>query len=126
MSTIAIDIINRYGELFELYKDTDKRDVLAEAEALITEGKLEAAKDKLSVLETKQEMMARITSFIKCKPLFRELRRIRDGKVANKFEELKAFSSLFTHITIECEKGRTQYRALLRDVYTIMGELLYE
>jgi len=32
---------------------------------------------------------------------------------------------LFTHISIECEKGETQYEALLKDVYDVIGDKLY-
>jgi len=117
-------LTERYEALFQVYKDTPRRAILDAIEQAMLIGDREAALVLLNDLDSMEQLYERIFEFIKDKPVFKTLKKIKSGK-ASRYELLKGISSLFTHISIECEKGETQYEALLKDVYDVIGDKLY-
>jgi hypothetical protein len=52
------------------------------------------------------------------------IRKIVEGKTTSKWEALKGFSSLLTHIFVECEHGNTEYELLVENVMSKIWTLL--
>ena len=51
---------------------------------------------------------------------------LREAMVAgDELKALKGFSSLLTHLVIEIEHGKTEYRCMIPIVYEKVGQLIY-
>ena len=61
---------------------------------------------------------------LKGKPVYNTLKRIRNGRAKNVYEELKGLFSLGVHVCIECERGNNEYQTLLEQVYRKIGGIL--
>jgi len=119
------DLVALYLELHRLYKDTDKIGLLAEAEKLLFDGKEQEAETLLKQLPTKDQLLANLLETLKGKSVADTLKKVLNGKCKNLYEGLKGMASLMTHLCIELEKGRMEYRDLLEEVYGTFGKHYY-
>ena len=108
-------VISMYMEMHRLYIDTPKKDIVAEAEGLLGEGRLEDAYALLSQLDTKEQLLEKLFEKLKGKSVADTLNNILEGKCKNFYQGLKGMFSLCTHLCIELEKGNMEYKPLLED-----------
>jgi len=86
-------------------------------------------KKAAEIVETcfdKDHLMKTLLEKLKGKSVYKTLKRTLEGRCESKLEHVKGLSSLCTHIIIECQHGRNEYRVLLHDVYEKIGQLLRE
>lgn len=79
----------------------------------------------LDKLPTKAELLRELIESLKGKSVYKTLRLINEGHAVEKELELKGMFSLGTHIVIECQKGRKEFRQLLPLIYERIGVLIY-
>ena len=119
------DLMRRYFELNRLYRDTDKRATLEVVDRLLLDGKYDEASKLIDALPDKEQLLERLFSSLKGKPIYSTWRKISKGEQKeNKYLVLKGLFSLGTHMCIECERGRKEYEVLLRDVAGKIQEVL--
>jgi len=112
----------------EMYFSQSHTSVVAEAKKLyfsfpsIAHLELEKV---LSQLPTKESLLQELIGKLKGKSVCRNLRRIVEGKETNRFVLMKGLFSLGTHAAIECEKGNSQFAALLPFLYEKIGVQIY-
>ena len=107
------EVMTKYVELHELYKDTNRVDEIRKIEALLLEDKLEEAGELMKNLPDKSALQERIYVHLQGKPVYDTLKKVLAGKCTNLYEGLKGLFSLGTHISIEMEKGHMEYKVLL-------------
>lgn len=78
----------------------------------------------MSCAVRKEVLLSRVGKLIRGKSVEKTLTRLHSGKPVSKWTELKGWSSLFTHVSIECEKGNIEFAELLKDLYAIIGEVM--
>jgi len=115
-SELKDKVSQRYLALHQLYKHTDKMDILREAESALLDRQYEKADKILSQLRTREQLLTKLMQHLQHKSVHRTLERIMSGKTANLYESLKGLFSLGTHICIELEKGNMEYRGLLEEI----------
>lgn len=74
----------------------------------------------------KSAMMEQLIEKLRGKSVHKTLSRAAKGKCSTALEHVKGLTSLCTHIIIECEHGRNEYRVLLHDVHERIGQLMTE
>jgi hypothetical protein len=77
-----------------------------------------------NVVVSKQDLLRRLEDQLRGKPVWKTLKAVRAGK-ATQWEAAKGLFSLGTHVAIELEQGREEYRAVLVDVYEQLGTILF-
>lgn len=122
MST-DMDLLSRLLEAEKNFKHTRFERVVAEAMTAFEAGKPVCR--HFNKLPTKAELLRELIESLKGKSVYKTLRLINEGKSVEKELELKGLSSLFTHIVIECQRGRKEFRQLLPLVYERIGVLIY-
>lgn len=118
------DVMKKYFEMHRLYKNTDKRGIIAQAEAHIFEHKYDEAERVLNQLDSKEVLLEKLLENLRGKSVSDTLQRVLQGKCKNLYEGLKALFSLGTHLCIELEKGRMEYKPLLEDVLSSIHKQL--
>jgi len=109
-----------------MYFNTDQyREIVDEAKINFMSGAYDLCKKSLDQLPTKKQMMEKMMNTIEGKSVHKTLSRIVENRTKNIFEELKGCFSLGTHLAIECEKGNTEYRLLINELYERIGGLIF-
>ena len=107
------------------FKDTLYQPIVDEAMECFNQDKTDEAVKVLCKLPTEEELLRSLIEKLKGKSVYKTLKRMDEGKIRCNAEALKGLFSLGTHIVIECEKGRGEYRTLLSVIYDKIGELVY-
>ena len=126
--TMTVDnemILEKYIELHEMYRHTDKANTIREAEKLIYYEKYDQAWIKLKDLPDRDQLLDKLSKTLENKSVYGTLSKIIKGKCDSKFEEMKGYTSLATHIIIEMEKGNSEYLPLLKSVWRYVGDMMY-
>ncbi len=118
-------VLEKYMELWEMYRRTDKVVILREVESAIYYEKWDSAWRKMQQLPDKNQLLTKLESVLEGKPIHATLKKIAAGKVDNAFFEMKGYTSLATHIVIELEKGNKEYLPLLEIVLSHVGQMIY-
>lgn len=117
IKTIPSDnLMEKYHEMYSMYKDTDKFGIVREAEFLILDKKNSEAMTLLETLEGKDALLNKLFEHLKGKSVHDTLKKLTEGKCHNLYKGLKGLFSLGTHLCIELEKGHKEYKCLLEDV----------
>lgn len=118
-------VLNKYVELYELYKNTSKITILKEAEDYLVLKNYELANGVLETLETRSDLLKKLLETLKHKSVYSTLKKIISGKEIGYYEKLKGLTSMMTHLVIECEHGNVEYLALIDETYSTIGKILY-
>ena len=76
-------------------------------------------------LPTVEMLFSELLEKLKSKPVYKTLALIERGETQNNFQKLKGFSSLMTHICVECDYGNMEFRMLIPYVYERISELIF-
>jgi hypothetical protein len=120
------DIVQRYTQLYEIYKHTNKKHLLTKAENLMLEGNYEEAEKVMDSMSSKEQLLENLYKELERKPVHKTLRRVLAGKCDNLYEGLKGLFSLGTHMCIELERGNLEYKTILEELHQKIGRYLYE
>ena len=85
---------------------------VSEAKRLHKLGKLAECQAILEKLPTDAALLSELVEKLKGKSVYNNIKRISEGKVEDKWELAKGYSSLLTHIFIECQQHRLEYSLL--------------
>ncbi len=118
-----IGLLSRLLEAEKNFKHTRFERVVAEAMRAFEAD--EPVCRHLDKLPTKAELLRELIESLKGKSVYKTLRLINEGQVVEKELELKGMFSLGTHIVIECQKGKKEFRQLLPLIYERIGTLVY-
>lgn len=88
-------------------------------------GRLDACEEALSVLPTKEKLLDELMERLRGKRVYKFFQKVTEGKIKDKSLYLKGLFSLGTHVAIEVEQGKSEYRVLLPFVYEKIGDVLY-
>jgi hypothetical protein len=108
------------------FSGTSYQGVVKEAQDLFCRDMFEEASKVLCKLPSDAELLRELIDKLKGKSVYKTLRRIDEGRIKSTAEVLKGLFSLGTHIVIECEKGKGEFRALLPIIHNKIGEMIYE
>ena len=100
--------------------------ILMMAEKAYREDNVKVCLDYLSRIPSTDEMYERLLEKLQGKHVLKTLRRIKEGKITEKYTKLKAFSSLFTHVVIECEQGSPEFEILFPVILDKINKLAYQ
>lgn len=78
----------------------------------------------LNQLPSQETLLRELIEKLKGKSVYKTLKHMDESNMDSAEESVKGLFSLGTHIVIECEKGRREFRMLLPLVYDKIGELL--
>lgn len=118
------DIVARYEEVFEIYKNTNRKQRLSEIESKIFDKQFEMAEEMLKEFLTEKELMFALETKLKGKPISRTLSKIRKGNIESRLQIMKGLSSLMTHSLIECEDGNMEYMYVAKKAHQKLSELM--
>ena len=79
----------------------------------------------METLPTDDQLLEKLNKHLKGKSVYKTIARTVQGKTKNVYEALKGLFSLGTHIAIECEKGNTEYKPLLDNLYEKIGATMF-
>ena len=82
--------------------------------------------ETLCKLPTRKQLFSELTEKLKEKSVYKTLKLIEKKHDLNPATSLKGLFSLATHAMIECEKGNTEYKCLLPQIYEKIGEELFK
>jgi hypothetical protein len=120
-------VIDKLVEAEKYFSGTNYQEVTDHAARLLLAGKEDSAAEYMKMyLPTVEMMFGRLLEKLRGKAVYKTLDLIERGKTQNNFQKLKGFSSLMTHICVECDKGHGEYRILLPYVYERISELIYQ
>jgi len=131
MNTLTVKkdkILQRYFELSNLYRDSiEYRRILTKVDECILHGRLLEAMQIMDGFKTKKDLLEELFNKLKGKPVYDTLRKINKygGSSIPISMKLKAYFSLGTHASIEYEKGRKEYKVILKDIVRKLGVLLW-
>lgn len=120
---LNIDLLSQLLAAEKNFKHTRFERIVAEAMQAFEEGK--PIDMHFSQLPTNAELLRELIESLKGKSVYKTLCLINEGQVVEKEVELKGMFSLGTHIVIECQKGRKEFRQLLPLIYERIGVLMY-
>jgi hypothetical protein len=80
----------------------------------------------LKQIPTENELYNLLLEKLKGKRVLKTIKQISDGKVKNKYEVLKATSSLLTHAIIECENGNKQLERVFPKILETLMKIIYK
>lgn len=120
------DLLSRLLEAECNFKGTTYQPIVDRAQEFFNENRVDEAIKVLCQLPSEAELLKNLIEKLKGKSVYKTLKRMDEGKIRSNAEALKGLFSLGTHIVIECEQGRGEYRALLPVIHERIGELVYE
>lgn len=83
------------------------------------------AEELLSKLPNRGDLYQEMLDKLKGKSVWRTLREMVKGEVKKSSTSLKGLFSLGTHISIEIERGNTEYKMLLFPLYEKIGSIIF-
>jgi hypothetical protein len=96
------------------FKNSPKyRAIVERAIAFSKTKQTKECQQELSYLPTDEKLLEKLMAKIAHKSVGTGVKKILEGKVTNKYEGAKVYSSLLTHILVECEQGNTEYLSLV-------------
>ncbi len=110
-----MELVQGYRDKREVYMHSRYASKIAEAEQLMCHNEFKAAEIVMDSLPSREELIEELNLKLKDKPFMQSMRKVMAGEEDNEYAKLKALSSMVTHIAIECEQGRDEYRFLLRN-----------
>ncbi len=120
---LDVDLLSRLLEAEKNFKHTRFERVVAKAMQAFENDK--PVDRHFNQLPTKAELLRELIESLKGKSVYKTLRLINEGRAVDKEVELKGMFSLGTHIVIECQRGRKEFRQLLPLIYERIGVLMY-
>jgi hypothetical protein len=114
----------KYEELFEIYKNTSRKAEFARIEEHIYAKRWLEAQCLLDTFLDEEELMIVLENKLKGKPIYKTLKKIREGKIESREQILKGLFSLGTHAIIECEKGAVEYMAIVKKIHSKLSDQL--
>jgi hypothetical protein len=108
------------------FLNTKYKKTVVEAYREFDAGDHQIAKQLLDKLPTEQEMLSELIEKLKGKSVYRTLKKIDEGKETDENAILKGLFSLGTHVLIECQQGKEEFRMLLPFIYKRIGEELFK
>jgi len=92
---------------------------------LLNDGKLDEAQNLVKSVPSNQELLINLINKLKTKSVFKTLKEIHDTQTSN-LRKLIGYSSLITHVAIECEHGNFEYAMLLPQLLERQNEICYQ
>lgn len=108
------------------FSDTKYAQIVENAVVLFNSGKEVTAGLELGKLPTEEQLLNQLIEKLKGKSVYKTLKRVARGGFENSDRFLKGLFSLGTHIVVEVEQGRSEYRMLLPVIYGKIGKILYD
>ena len=118
------EIINKYSELYEIYRKTSKNHIIIEIERCILSNNTIQANTLINSLDDTEKLIERLEEKLEGKSVSKTIKMINKNKINNSFTSLKALSSLFTHCIIECEKGNTEYIYIAKKINSKINKMI--
>ncbi len=118
------EILKKYEQVFEIYKDPVSRSKIAEAEDYLLKKQFDLAEKVLTPFKTEEQLLNALEEKLNGKPIHKTLKKIRNGVVENKSQLLKGLFSLGTHAMIEVESGKTEYSYIAKRIHEKIGDLM--
>jgi hypothetical protein len=106
------------------FRDTKYQSLLPKIRSSWNNGNLELTEELLSQLPDEHELLSQLMERLKGKSVVKTFKKIGKGDVSE-VQQLKALSSLLTHVAIECEQGRKEYRKLIPHLIEKISSLGY-
>ena len=98
----------------EFFRSNPKyRGIVERAHTLYKQGNLDECKKSISFLPTDEKLFEALAKKLEGKSVSTGIRRLSENKTKTRFENAKIYSSLLTHVLVECEHGNLEYRALV-------------
>lgn len=123
-SPSAVEITNKLSEIERHFKNTRYGTLVKDAVALYYQGRYADLDEMLKKFPTKDEMLEELIEKLKGKSIYTTLKKIGKGTATSDWTKFKGLSSLLTHVAIEAERGNTEYKYLLVDIYERIGVML--
>jgi len=118
-------LLNQLVEIEQFYLGTKYDGAVKELEEAFYADDEKQVAYLMKKFPTKRELITTLIDSLKGKPIFKTLKKISEDETCP-VEMLKALFSLGTHVTIECQKGHGEYKALLYDLHERIGMVLYD
>lgn len=122
----STDIISHLLEAQTNFEGTVYQPLVDRAQEYFNQNRVDEAVKVLCELPSEAELLKDLIERLKGKSVYKTLKRMDEGKIKNNAEALKGLFSLGTHIVIECEKGKGEFRSLLPVIHDRIGEMIYE
>ena len=98
--------------------------IVEKAKALYKRGKITESVLEMSYLPDEDVLFEQLYAKIAHKSVGTNIKKLTEKKTVNKWDALKTYSSIMTHICIECEAGNKEYALLLEPIMEKITELL--
>jgi len=116
-----IELVQRVCEAEGRFNNTSYESTVRQASECLNKKQYGRCVELLSTLPTNKELLQQLIENLKGKSVYSTLKKLEKGRIDNKYQKLKALSSLLTHTIIECEKGNFHYRPLIIYLYERIG-----
>jgi hypothetical protein len=120
------ELLSHLMEAQHNFKDTVYQPLVDQAEEYFSNDMIDEACKTLCKLPSEAELLKDLIEKLKGKSVYKTLKKMDEGKSKSDIESLKGLFSLGTHIVIECEKGKGEYRSLLPLIHERISELVYK
>ena len=118
---------NKLDEAKKYFSNSEKyKTSLSLASNLFEQSNLEACRDILDKLPTRDSLLKTLVSKLEGKSIYRTLKKIHEDKEVDTLMKAKGISSLITHVLIEMESGNSEFSILLPQLLEKENELLYQ
>ena len=98
--------------------------IVEKAKKLYKLGKITESVLEMSYLPDEDKLFEQLYAKIAHKSVGTNIKRLTENKITNKWDALKTYSSIMTHICIECSQGNKEYALLLEPILEKITELL--
>lgn len=97
----------------DIFEHTKYGPIVKSAQSYERAGNWAALEEALGRLPSVDDMLAALMEKLQGKSVYTTIKRIREHKEEHGWTVLKGLTSLLTHVIIECEQGRTEYKLLI-------------
>ena len=126
-NAVELNAFDRFVEAERYFTGTKYQAHTDHAARLLLAGDVVKADEYMKkTLPTAEKLFEELLGKLDGKPVAKTLAKIEAKKTENNFQNLKGFSSLLTHICVECDKGNMEFCMLFPYVYERISELIFE
>lgn len=119
------EILGKLLEAEKYFKDTEYQSLFDSAVSHYHAGDLTDCLQTLDKLPTREQLLGSLVEKLKGKSVYKTIKKIREGCPEKSYTTLKGLSSLLTHILIEVEQGRDEFKILIPLVLEKINETVY-
>jgi len=121
-----LELLSKLLKADNNFTGTPYQSIVKEAQDFFNNDMIDEACKMLCKLPTEEDLLRDLIEKLKGKSVYKTLKKMNEGKIKNTSDILKGLFSLGTHIIIESEKGKREYKMLLPLIHEKIGELVYD